>query len=72
MTGKFHDDRRDCDAILAWMSKATHALPAPDSQESDFMLQRTVVPHLHDIGVSFRFRMKILLRYSDRGELAPV
>ena len=62
MTGKLHDDRRDCDVILAWMSKTTHALHAPDSQESDFMLRRTAVPCLHDIGMGFRTGMKVSLR----------
>ena len=37
-----------------------------DSQESDFMLERTAETRLHDIG------MKVSLRYSYRGELAPV
>ena len=31
-----------------------------------------VVPRLHDIGTSFRTRVKISLQYSDRGELKPV
>ena len=44
----------------------------PDSQESDFMLERTALLHLHDIGMSFRTGMKILPRYSYRGELTPV
>ena len=39
--------------MLNWMSKTVHALPILDSQESDFMLGRTAVPHLHDIGKSF-------------------
>ena len=45
--------RRGFDAILDWMSKTTHALPVPDSRESDFMPERTVVPHSYDIGMSF-------------------
>ena len=65
-------DRSDCDAILDWMSKTALALPVPDSQESDFMLERTAVPRLHDIGKSFRTEMKISLRYSYRGEFTPV
>ena len=64
--------RRDCDAILNWISKTAHGLPVADSQESDFMLERTAVLRLHDIGMSFRTGMKISLRYSNRGELAPV
>ena len=67
-----HVDRRDYDTILNWISKTVHALPVPDSRESDFMLERTAVPSLHDIGMSFRTGMKILLRYSYRGELALV
>ena len=55
-----------------WMSKTMHALPIPNSQESDFMLEQTAVPHLHDIGMSFHAGMKILSRYSYQGELAPV
>ena len=35
--------RRDCDAIMDYMSKITYALPILDSQESDFMPERTVV-----------------------------
>ena len=58
--------------ILDWMSKNVHALPVPDFQEGDFMLERTAVPRLHDIGMSFRTGMKISPRYSYRGELAPV
>ena len=42
------------------------------AQESDFMPERTAVPRLHDIGMSFRTGMKISPRYSYRGELAPV
>ena len=34
------------------LNKQTHALPVPDSRESDFMPERTVVPPLHDIGTS--------------------
>ena len=38
-----------------WLKKHTHALPVPDgSRESDFMPERTVMPRLHDIGMSFR------------------
>ena len=62
----------DCDAILDWMSKITHALPVPDCRESDFTSRRTVVSRLHDIEMSFRTGMKISLRYSNRCELAPV
>ena len=62
----------DCDTILNWISKTAHALPVPDAQESDFMLERTAIPRLYDIGVSFHTRMKILLQYSYRGELTPV
>ena len=58
--------------MMDWKSKTAHALPVLDSQESDFMLERTAVPRLHDIGMSFRSGMKISLRYSNRGELAPV
>ena len=43
-------DRRDCDAILDWMSKNAHVLPVPDSQKSDFTPTLT---RLHDIGMSF-------------------
>ena len=67
-----HVDPRDCDAILHWILKTAHALPVPDSQESDFMLEWTAVPRLHEIGMSFCIRMKILLWYSYWGELAPV
>ena len=70
--GTLHVDRRDCDAISNWISKSAHALAVPDSRESDFMLERTAVPRLHDIGMSFRTGMKISLRYSYRGELPPV
>ena len=49
-----------------------HVLPVPDSWESDFMPERTVVPPLHDIRTSFRTGMYISLWYSNRGELAPV
>ena len=63
---------RPGDAILYWMSKTAHVLTVPDSQESDFMMERTAVPRLYDIGVSFRTGMKISPRYSYRGELAPV
>ena len=31
-----------------------------------------VILHLHDTGMTFHTRMKILLRYRNRGELAPV
>ena len=51
--GTLHGGWRDCDAILDWMSKTTHALPVPVSWESDFMPERTVVLHLNDIGMSF-------------------
>ena len=67
-----HIDRRDCDAILEWMPKTLHAQTVPDSRESDIMLERTVVPRLHDIGMSFRTAIKISLRYSYQGELVPV
>ena len=67
-----HVNKRDCDAILDWMLKNAHALPIPDSQESDFMLERPAVPHLHDIGMSFRTGMKISPWYSYQGELALV
>ena len=70
--GTLHVDRRDCDAILNWIWKTALAVPVPDSRESDLMLERTAVPRLHDIGMSFRTGMKISLRYSNRGELAPV
>ena len=63
---------RPGDAILDWMSKNARALPVPDSKGSDFMLERTAEPRLHDIGMSFRTGMKISPRYSYRGELAPV
>ena len=63
---------RSGDAILAWISKTVHALPVLDSQESYFMLERTAVPRLHDIGMSFRTGVKISPQYSYRGELAPV
>ena len=63
---------RPGDAILDWISKSAHALPVLDSQESNFMPERTAVPRLHDIGMSFRTGMKIWPRYSYRGELAPV
>ena len=66
-----HVDRSDCDAILDWMSKTALALPVPDSRESDFMLERTAAPRLHDIGMSFRTGMKISLQYSYRSELVP-
>ena len=59
-------------ALLVWISKTTHALSVPDFRESDFMPERTVVPRLHDIRMSFRTGMKTSLRYSYRGELAPV
>ena len=55
-----------------WMSKTVHALPIPNSQESDFMLEQTAVPRLHDIGMSFHAGMKILSQYSYQCELAPV
>ena len=48
-----------------------YALPVPDSRKSDFILEQTVVPRLHHIGMS-RTRMKISLRYSYRGECAAV
>ena len=63
---------RPGDAILDWISKTVHALSVLDSQESDFMRERTAVPRLHDIGMSFRTGMKISPRYSYWGELAPV
>ena len=65
-------DRCDFGAILNWISKTAHALFVPDSRESKFMLERTAVPRLHDIGTSFRNGMKISPRCSYRGELAPV
>ena len=65
-------DRRDFGAKLNWISKTAYALFVSDSRESDFMLERTAVPRLHDIGKSFRTGMKISPRYSYRGELAPV
>ena len=52
--------------------KTAHGLLVLDSRESDFMMERTAVPRSHDIGMSFRTGMKISLRYSYRGELAPV
>ena len=70
--GTLHVDQRDCDANLNWISTTAHAFPVPDSRESDFMLERTAVPRLHDIGMCFHTRMKISLRYSYRGGLAPV
>ena len=70
--GTLHVDQRDCDANLNWISKTAHALPVPDSRENDFMLERMPVPRLHDIGMCFRTGMKISLRYSYQGELAPV
>ena len=66
----FHTGRRNCDAFLDCMPKATHASPVPDS--TDFKPERTVVPRLHDIRMSFRTGNKISLRYSNWGELAPV
>ena len=54
------------------MSKTTHALSVPDYRERDFMLEQTVVQHLHDIGMSFHTGMRILLQYSDWDELTPV
>ena len=60
------------DAILDWMSKTVYVLRVPDSQESDFMLEQTAAPHLHDIGMSFPIGMKISLWYSNWGELAAV
>ena len=63
---------RPSDAILDWMSKNGHALPVSYSQESVFMLERTAVPHLHDIGMSFHTGMKISPRYSYWGEIALV
>ena len=70
--GTLRVDQRDCDANLNWISKTAHALPVPDSRESDFILERTPVPCLHDTGMCFRTGMKISLRYSYRSELAPV
>ena len=68
-----HVDRRDCDVIInGWIPKTAHTLPIPDPQESDLVLERTAVPCLHDIEMSFRTRMKISLRYSYLGELAPI
>ena len=32
--GTLHADRRDCDAILNWISKTAHALPVPDSRNT--------------------------------------
>ena len=63
---------RDCDANLDWMLNTTHALPVTDSRENYYMQERTVIPRLHDTGVSFPTGMKISLRYSDRGEFAPI
>ena len=60
--GTLHVDRRDFDVILDWMSKTVHALPVPVSRESDFMLERTAAPRLHDIGTSFRSHWYDLLR----------
>ena len=51
------------------MSKTTHAQPVPHSRENDFMPERTVVPRLHDKGMSFRTGMKILLLDSLRYEI---
>ena len=58
--------------LLDWIPKTAHTLPVPDSEESDFMLERTTVPRLHDVEISFRNGIKISLRYSYLGELAPV
>ena len=52
--------------------RTAHTLPVPDSREHDFMLDQTVVLRLHDIGMSFRTRMKISLCHSYWDELAPV
>ena len=41
--GALHAGQRDCDAILDWMSKTTHALPVQDSRKGDFVPERTVV-----------------------------
>ena len=54
------------------MLKTPYVLSVPDSLESDFMPEQTVIPRLHDIVMSFCMGMKILLRCSDQGELAPV
>ena len=70
--GTLHAGRHDGDALLDWMSKTAHALPVPDSRESDLMPERTVVTRLHDNGMSFRTGMKISIRYSDCSKLAPV
>ena len=70
--------KRVCDAQVTlhvywiWMLKNERALPIPDAEESDFMLEQTAVPRLHDIGMSFPTGMKIAPQYSYRGELAPV
>ena len=34
---------------LDWIPRTAHALPVPDSQESDFMLERTAATRLHYI-----------------------
>ena len=58
--------------LLDWILKTAHALPVPDSQTSDFMLERTAVPRFHDIEMSFRTGIKISLRYSYLGVLALI
>ena len=65
--GTVHVGRRDSNAILDWKSKTTQALPIPDSGESDFMPEQTVVPLLHDSGMRFCTGMRISLRYSNQG-----
>ena len=65
--GTLHGGRRKCDVILD-----VYVLLVPDSRESDFMPERTVVPRLHDIAMSFRTGMKISLQLSYRVELARV
>ena len=55
----------DCDAILDWMSKTTHALPVPDSRESDFTGTNSRTAFT-------RHRNEFSLWYSYRGELSPV
>ena len=57
---------------LDWIPRTAHALPVPDSLESDFMLEQTAAPRLHYIGIRLHTGMKFSLRHSYLGELAPV
>ena len=53
--GTVHVGLCHSNAILDYMLKTTQALPIPDSGESDFMPEQTVVPPLHDSGMSFLY-----------------